>query len=257
MKLSMYLPAVALALVAAPLAAAEPLKLEEETPRINYSLGYQIGGDFKRQGVEMDAEAVVQGIRDALAGAEPQMTPAEMNATLSELKRTVVANQRQRNVERELDYIKEGKEFLEQNARKEGVITTDSGLQYKVIKQGTGKSPGPEDQVTVHYKGTMIDGKPFDSSYKKNKPATFRVNGVIKGWTEGLQLMKEGGKSQLFIPQNLAYGKRGPLAHRTLIFEVELLKVENPPLEGPQDKAKAPDKTQDKAKEQDKAKADQ
>ena len=257
MKLSMYLPAVALALVAAPLAAAEPLKLEEETPRINYSLGYQIGGDFKRQGVEMDAEAVVQGIRDALAGAEPQMTPAEMNATLSELKRTVVANQRQRNVERELDYIKEGKEFLEQNAKKEGVVTTDSGLQYKVIQPGTGKTPGPEDQVTVHYRGTFIDGKPFDSSYKKNKPATFRVNGVIKGWSEGLQLMKEGGKSQFFIPENLAYGDRGPLAHRTLIFEVELLKVEKAPLEGAANKSPAQDKdmAQDKAPAQDKAKA--
>jgi FKBP-type peptidyl-prolyl cis-trans isomerase len=155
----------------------------------------------------------------------------------------VVANQRQRNVERELEYIKEGEAFLEQNAGKEGVITTESGLQYKVIKEGSGKSPGPQDQVTVHYKGTMIDGKPFDSSYKKNKPATFRVNGVIKGWSEGLQLMKEGGKSQLFIPQNLAYGKRGPLAHRTLIFEVELLKVETPPPEGTQGKAKAEDKS--------------
>jgi len=257
MKLSICLPGVVLCLLTSPLLAADALNFEDETTRINYSLGHQIGGDFKRQGVEMNAEAVVQGIRDALSGAESKMTPAEMSATLTELKRKVVANQRQRNVERELDYIKEGKEFLEQNARKEGVITTDSGLQYKVIKQGTGKSPGPEDQVTVHYKGTMVDGKPFDSSYKKNKPATFRVNGVIKGWSEGLQLMKEGGKSQLFMPQNLAYGKRGPLAHRTLIFEVELLKVENPPLEGPQDKAKAPDKTQDKAKEQDKAKADQ
>ena len=257
MKLSIYLPACVLCLLSAPLSAAEPLKLEEETPRINYSLGYQIGGDFKRQGVEMDAEAVVQGIRDALSGAEPQMTPAEMNATLTELKRKVVAEQRKRGIERELDMLKEGEEFMQQNATKEGVITTESGLQYKVINEGSGKSPGPEDQVTVHYKGTMIDGKPFDSSYKKNKPATFRVNGVIKGWTEGLQLMKEGGKSQLFIPQNLAYGKRGPLAHRTLIFEVELLKVENPPLEGPQDKAKAPDKdkAQDKAPAQDKSEA--
>jgi len=257
MKLSICLPVILIWSLSAPLSAAEALKFEDQTTRTNYSLGYQIGGDFKRQGVEMDTEAVVQGIRDALAGAEPQMTPAEMNATLTELKRKVVTNQRQRNVERELDYLKEGKEFLEQNARKEGVVTTESGLQYKVINEGSGKSPGPEDQVTVHYKGTMIDGKPFDSSYKKNKPATFRLNGVIKGWSEGLQLMKEGGKSQLFIPQSLAYGKRGPLAHRTLIFEVELLKVEKPPLEGVQDKAKAQDKTQDKTKAPDKAKTGQ
>ena len=241
MKLSIYLPAVVLCLSSASLTAAEALDFKDETTRLNYSLGHQIGGDFKRQGVEMNAEAVVQGIRDALSGAEPKMTPAEMNTTLMELKRKVVANQRQRNVEKELEYIQQGKEFLEQNAKKEGVVTTDSGLQYKVIKQGSGKSPGPQDQVTVHYKGTMIDGKPFDSSYKNNKPATFRVNGVIKGWSEGLQLMKEGGKSQFFIPQNLAYGKRGPLAHRTLIFEVELLKVEDPPMEDNQ--AKAQNKT--------------
>jgi FKBP-type peptidyl-prolyl cis-trans isomerase FklB len=241
MKLSIYLPVFLVWSLLAPLSAAEPLKLEEETPRINYSLGYQIGGDFKRQGVEMDAEAVVQGIRDALSGAEPQMTPAEMNATLMGLKRRVVADQRKHNVERELDLIKEGEAFMQANAKKEGVITTDSGLQYKVIEAGTGKSPGPEDQVTVHYKGTMIDGKPFDSSYKKNKPATFKVNGVIKGWSEGLQLMKEGGKSQLFIPQKLAYGKRGPLAHRTLIFEVELIAVEEPEQPPTADKEKAPD----------------
>jgi FKBP-type peptidyl-prolyl cis-trans isomerase FklB len=228
-----------LCLSSAPLTATEALDFEDETTRINYSLGHQIGGDFKRQGVEMNAEAVIQGIRDALEGAEPKMTPAEMNTTLTELKRKVVASQRQRNVEKELEYIKEGEAFMQQNAGKPGVVTTDSGLQYKVIKQGSGKSPGPQDQVTVHYRGTFIDGKPFDSSYKKNKPATFRVNGVIKGWTEGLQLMKEGGKSQFFIPQNLAYGKRGPLAHRTLIFEVELLKVETPLAEGKQEKTKA------------------
>lgn len=252
MKLSNYLPAVLLCSLSAPLAAAEALDLENETSRINYSLGFQIGGDFKRQGVEMDAEAVVQGIRDALSGAEPQMTPADMNATLAELKREVVAEQRKRNVENELKFLKEGEAFMQENATKEGVVTTESGLQYKVIEAGSGKSPGPEDQVTVHYRGTFIDGKPFDSSYKKNKPATFRVNGVIKGWSEGLQLMKEGGKSQLFIPENLAYSDRGPLAHRTLIFEVELLAVEKPPKEGVQSKAKA----QETAPAADKATAD-
>jgi FKBP-type peptidyl-prolyl cis-trans isomerase FklB len=238
-KLSIYLPAVFLCSLSLPLAAAETLDLEDPTTRTNYSLGYQIGGDFKRQGVEMNAEAVVQGIRDALSGAEPQMPPAEMNATLMELKRKVVAEQRKRGVENELKYLAEGKAFLEENAKKEGVVTTESGLQYKVITEGTGKRPGPEDQVTVHYRGSLIDGKDFDSSYKKGKPATFRLNGVIKGWSEGLQLMKEGGKSQLFIPQNLAYGSRGPLAHRTLIFEVELISVDTPEPAAAQDKGGA------------------
>ena len=162
-----------------------------------------------------------------------------MRAMLQELKRKVVAEQQRRGVERELELLAEGKKFLEENARKEGVVTTASGLQYKVIKPGTGKSPGPQDQVTVHYRGTHVDGRPFDSSYKKNKPATFKVNSVIKGWSEGLQLMKEGGKFQFFIPQNLAYGGRGPLAHRTLIFDVELISVDKPQPAA----AKAPEKT--------------
>jgi FKBP-type peptidyl-prolyl cis-trans isomerase FklB len=243
MKLSIYLPAVLLCLQSAPLLAVEKLDFENETTRVNYSLGHQIGGDFKRQGVDMDAEAVVQGIRDALEGAEPKMTPAQMKATLMDLKKKVVANQHKRGIEKELEYLAEGKQFMEENAKKEGVVTTQSGLQYKVIEAGSGKSPGPQDQVTVHYKGTFIDGKPFDSSYKKNKPATFAVNRVIKGWSEGLQLMKAGGKSRLFIPENLAYGSRGPLAHRTLIFDVELLAVEEPKKEGPAaDKAEAPEK---------------
>jgi len=254
MKLSIYLPAVVLLSMSAPLMAAEALNFENETTRLNYSLGHQIGGDFKRQGVEMDAEAVVQGIRDALSGNEPQMTPAEMKTTLMELKKKVVADQRKRGIEKELEYLAEGKKFMEENANKEGVVTTESGLQYKVIEAGSGKSPGPEDQVTVHYKGTFIDGKPFDSSYKKKKPATFQVNRVIKGWSEGLQLMKEGGKSQFFIPQNLAYGSRGPLAHRTLIFDVELISVAEPEKQAPAaDKAKAQEKA--KAPEEEKAPA--
>ncbi len=249
MKLSIYLPAFLLCSLSAPLSAAEVLNLEEETTRINYSLGYQIGGDFKRQGVEMDAEAVVQGIRDALSGTDPQMSPAEMNATLTELKRKVVADQRKRNVERELDYLAAGEKFMQENAKKEGVVTTDSGLQYKVIEAGTGKSPGPEDQVTVHYRGTLIDGKEFDSSHKRNKPATFRLNGVIKGWSEGLQLMKEGGKSQLVIPPKLAYGDRGPMGHRTLIFDVELISVGEPPAAAAAAPAAAPAEDEAKAKQ--------
>jgi FKBP-type peptidyl-prolyl cis-trans isomerase FklB len=247
MKFSIFLPAVVLSVLSASLSADEALNLDNETARINYSLGYQIGGDFKRQDVDMDAEAVVQGISDALTGAKPKMSQAEMTTTLMELKRKVVAQQQKRGVENELKYLAEGKEFMEENAKKEGVITTESGLQYKVIEPGSGKSPGPQDQVTVHYRGSFIDGKEFDSSFKKKKPATFAVNRVIKGWSEGLQLMKQGGKSQLYIPQNLAYGSRGPLAHRTLIFEVELLAVEEPKpatTEAPkqqsaQDKAKA------------------
>ena len=228
MRLSIYLPAVLAWSLAMPVMAADALDFEDQTTRVNYSLGYQIGGDFKRQGVEMNAEAVVQGIRDALSEAKPQMDPAAMNETLIELKRKVVAEQQERRKKTEYARLAAGKKFLEENASKEGVITTDSGLQYKIVKEGSGKSPGSQDQVTVHYKGTLIDGKEFDSSYKKDEPASFRLDGVIKGWSEGLQLMKEGGKSQLFVPAELAYGNRGPLGNYTLIFDVELISVDEP-----------------------------
>jgi len=218
-----------LALLASSVNAAGPLKLDNDSARLNYSLGYQVGGDFKRQGVEMNAEAVVKGIEDALSGTEPMMSPQEMHATLAELKRKVVADERTKlrkgRAETELLYLAEGKKFLEENATKPGVKTTASGLQYRIIEAGKGKTPGPADQVTVNYRGTQINGNEFDSSYKRGEPATFRLNGVIKGWTEGLQLIKEGGKIQLFIPPELAYAGRGPLAHRTLIFDVELISV--------------------------------
>jgi FKBP-type peptidyl-prolyl cis-trans isomerase FklB len=136
-----------------------------------------------------------------------------------------VAEQQKQRRESELQMEAAGKKFLEENGKKPGVVTTASGLQYKILEPGSGKNPGPTDEVTVNYRGTLIDGHEFDSSYKRGKPATFPLNGVIKGWTEGLQLVKPGGKIQLFIPSSLAYGDRGPMAHRTLIFDVELLSV--------------------------------
>jgi len=218
-----------LAIQSAGVRAAEPVKLDNRTARINYSLGYQIGGDFKRQGIEMDADAVVKGIEDALSGAEPLMPQKAMSGILMELKRKVVDDERKNlsknRREMELQYLAEGKKFMQENAVKSGVKTTASGLQYKIIEAGKGKAPKPTDQVTVNYRGTLIDGNEFDSSYKHGQPASFPLNGVIKGWTEGLQLIKQGGKIQLFIPSELAYGGRGPLAHRTLVFDVELISV--------------------------------
>ena len=148
----------------------------------------------------MNAEAVVKGIEDALSGAEPGMPADEMRKTLAGLKQKIVADQRAKKQQTELQYLSEGKTFMEENAKKEGVVTTESGLQYKMISEGAGQEPGPTDKVTVNYRGTLIDGKEFDSSYKRGKPATFGLNAVIKGWSEGLQLMKEGGKAQFFIP---------------------------------------------------------
>ncbi len=205
--------------------AEEALNFEDETTRINYSLGYQIGGDFKRQELELNGSAVLQGIEDALGDGEPKMTEADMRKTLMDLKRKVIADQKRRKQEQAEERAAASKRFLEENATKEGVITTESGLQYKILEEGSGKTPGPTDMVTVHYRGTLADGKEFDSSHKRGKPATFQLNRVVKGWTEGLQLLKEGGKAQLVIPPDLAYGDRGPLANQTLIFDVELISV--------------------------------
>jgi FKBP-type peptidyl-prolyl cis-trans isomerase FklB len=225
MRMTTLISVALLAAASGSLYAEESLKLEDETARINYSLGYQIGGDFKRQGVEMNPDAVVKGIEDALSGAEPLIPPEEMKATLMNLKRKVLAEKRARGREAELERIAEGEKFMQENAAKAGVTTTDSGLQYKIIEPGSGKTPKPTDEVTVNYRGTLTNGNEFDSSYERGEPAKFRLDGVIKGWTEGLQLIKEGGKIQLVIPPKLAYGQRGPLGHRTLVFDVELISV--------------------------------
>jgi FKBP-type peptidyl-prolyl cis-trans isomerase FklB len=213
-------------MLSASVGATEQVKLDDRTARINYSLGYQIGGDFKRQGVEMDPEAVVQGIADAMSGAEPKLSQPEMHQILVELKRRVEAAQRTRKGAESEAIHQAGIAFLEENKTKEGVRVTASGLQYKVLREGTGRSPEPFDTVTVNYRGTTVEGNEFDSSYRRGEPAQFNVSGVIPGWTEGLQLMKEGGKYELYVPLDLAYRKRGPLAFQTLIFEVELLEVE-------------------------------
>lgn len=209
--------------------AAEVPGLDTETARISYSLGYQVGGDFKRQGVAVDAAAMLKGVEDAASGAEPAMKPEEMQATINALRQKLVAEQRKRLEEQNRKLEEESQRFLEENAKQAGVVTTESGLQYQIIEPGTGKTPGPTDQVTVNYRGTLVDGKEFDSSYSRNQPTSFQLDGVVKGWAEGLQLIKEGGKIKLFLPPALAYGERGPLAHRTLIFDVELLSVGEPP----------------------------
>jgi len=215
---------VGVALTAPATQADEALDFEDETVRTNYSLGYQVGGDFKRQNIEMNPEALVQGIADALAETEPQMDSEAMQATLVALKRKVTEQERQKKQQREVMLLEEGKAYMAVNADKPGVMTTDSGLQYRVVREGSGSHPVVTDLVTVNYKGSLPDGIEFDSG----EDVTFPLNGVIKGWGEGMQLVREGGKIELVVPPNLAYNNRGPLAHRTLIFEVELIKTEPP-----------------------------
>jgi FKBP-type peptidyl-prolyl cis-trans isomerase FklB len=225
MRFRRTLGALAALTLAGPLSAEEPLDLGDETARTNYSLGYQVGADLKRQGIALDAPAVVKGIEDALSGAEPALGEPEMDEILLGLKRKIVARERTTRREAELEQVAKGEKFLAENAKQPGVVTTASGLQYRILEPGTGKRPGPTDSVTLNYRGTLVEGNPFDDSTERGGPQTFRLGGVIPAWTEGLQLIREGGRIQLFVPPKLAYRDRGPLAHRTLIYDVELISV--------------------------------
>jgi FKBP-type peptidyl-prolyl cis-trans isomerase FklB len=208
--------------------AGEKPALKEERDRVSYSVGYQIGGDFKQQRTDIDPDAFLKGIQDALAEAEPPLNPEEMRAILQEMKAKILAEQRQQKQTAVEQYRGEGREFLAANAKKEGVITLPSGLQYKILREGTGRTPGPDDRVIVHYRGTLIDGREFYNSRRgKETPETFHVGAVIKGMSEALQLIKEGAQWKLFVPADLAYGERGPVGERAVIFDVELIKVES------------------------------
>ena len=199
------------------------LNMDKPMVKISYSLGALMAGNVKAQGADsLDIEALNKGIQDALSGQTLLVDQSEAMG--------LVQNYMQAAAQRKAARAKEvGLAYLEANKTKEGVITTVSGLQYKVMQQGTGKQPTASDRVTVHYIGTLTDGTVFDSSVKRGQPATFSVGGVIRGWTEALQLMKEGDKWMLYIPYDLAYGERGSGGqippYSTLIFEVELLKV--------------------------------
>jgi FKBP-type peptidyl-prolyl cis-trans isomerase FklB len=204
--------------------------LKTQRDKVSYSMGLDIGRMLKMQGVDVDLELVTRGLKDAYTGNQPLLTDEEMQEVLTNFKKEFIAKQQELAKQQGEKNKREEEIFLETNKKKEGVQTLPSGLQYKVLKAGAGKKPTATDTVTVHYRGTLIDGKEFDSSSRRGKPATFPVNGVIPGWTEALQLMEEGAKWELFIPSNLAYGERsaggdiGPNA--TLIFEVELISIE-------------------------------
>lgn len=203
--------------------------LESLQQKASYSYGVDVATRLKQQGIELDVMALNRGIADAYNGAEMALSEEDR----LQAKTSFQTELRDALVKQQADIaeknLAEGKTFLEENAKKPGVITTDSGLQYKILTTGDGKQPKDTDTVTTHYKGTLIDGREFDSSYKRDKPASFPVKGVIKGWTEALQLMHVGDKWQLFIPSDLAYGatKRSELiqANSTLVFELELLGI--------------------------------
>ena len=227
-RLTTNLAALAL-LLCASVASAEGADLKDPKQKLSYAIGTEIGANLKKQGVDIDPKAFSAGLADALAG-KLQMTDAEIKEAMNSARTQLIAKQQAKQQADATVNAKAGETFLAANAKKEGVKTTASGLQYTVLKTGAGKTPGPKDTVKVHYQGTLPDGSVFDSSIARGEPVTFQVDGVIPGWTEALQLMKEGDKWQLVIPPKLAYGaagagdKIGP--NQVLIFEVELIDIE-------------------------------
>ncbi len=212
-------------------AAAPALTTKEQkfSYALGMSIGTQVGGNLKKQSVAVDPALVSQGMKDALSGAKPLLTQEEAQAVLTEVQNEVRKEQQEKMKEAADKNKTEGEAFLVANKSKEGVVTLPDGLQYKILTAGTGPKPAATDSVVCNYRGTLINGTEFDSSYKRGQPATFGVSQVIKGWTEALQLMPTGSKWQLFIPSSLAYGERGAGADigpdATLIFEVELVSI--------------------------------
>ncbi|TLN01710.1 FKBP-type peptidyl-prolyl cis-trans isomerase [bacterium] len=196
----------------------------------SYSMGYEIGLSIKNGGLEADYAKLVQGMRDAIEGKKPRLSLDEMKTQVAALKKRAREYELRKIQEQIVRNAEESEKFLGANKKKTGIRTTESGLQYKILKEGDGNTPTPEDWVRVNYRGTFTDGKEFDSSYARGEPQTVQADGVIKGWTEALQMMKAGSKWQIFVPPHLAYG-RGGLGQKippntVLVFELELLSIE-------------------------------
>lgn len=207
--------------------AAAGFKNERE--KFSYAIGLNIGRSLRQQGAEVDLTALMRGVRDVLENKNPKLTRQESQATMQKNSARLRAGRQERRLKAVEKNKKEGAAFLARNKKKKGVVTLPSGLQYQVLRKGKGKKPKATDTVITHYRGMLLDGSEFDSSYGRRKPATFPVRGVIPGWTEALQLMRVGARWKLFIPSGLAYGERGSGRsigpNATLIFEIELLEI--------------------------------
>ncbi|MBS1914248.1 MAG: FKBP-type peptidyl-prolyl cis-trans isomerase [Bacteroidetes bacterium] len=228
MKRAMILAAfVAVAATMAAHAQA-PVPLKTNVDSISYAIGVQVGSSLRQQSIEIKNEVFMKGLQDAIANKGMQLTAADMQQCLGALQQKVQKQQAEEAAKAGEKNKKDGDAFLAENKKRKGVVTLPSGLQYEVLKEGNGAKPTDASEVSVHYRGTLVDGTVFDSSIDRGEPATFKVGGVIKGWTEALKLMKAGSKWKLFIPPDLAYGEQGtgPIGpNSTLIFEVELLSV--------------------------------
>ncbi len=201
--------------------------LDTEQQKLSYIFGIQVGQNMVAEGVDLEMDAFTAGVADMMAGKQPQLNQEEAGKVIGEFQQKKAAEMaKEMNKKQQISQA-----YMEENAKKDGVITTASGLQYSILKEGDGAKPTAEDKVIAHYKGTLLDGTVFDSSYDRGEPATFPVNGVIQGWQEILPMMKEGGKWEVVIPANLAYGPRGagpnsPIGpNETLKFEIELIAI--------------------------------
>ena len=232
MKFTPFVPlsALAVAITFTSFAQAET-KLTETKDKVSYSIGADIGSTIKRQGIDVDPDKVLIGLKDAYAGGKLAMTDEEMKTTMESFQKDMMAKMTKKREEDAKKNKEAGEKFLAENKKKDGVKTTASGLQYKIVTEGKGEKPKETDTVVTHYRGTTIDGKEFDSSYKRNEPAEFPLAGVIKGWTEGLQLIPVGTTAEFYVPAELAYGDNAPPEigpGQTLIFKVELLSIKAP-----------------------------
>ena len=212
--------------------AADQVTLSDESDRINYSIGHQIGADFKRQKVKLDEQALKLGLQHGQAGNKPLLDSAEMQEVLVELKRNITNKMKKESTaridkRRQIEQQKRdaGKAFMLANKVRQGVKTMPSSMQYMVLKKGEGRKPKIDDYVTFNYRAKTLDGREYDSSFKKGGPVTYRANGVLPGFTEAIQMMQPGAKWEIYLPPEQAYGRQGPLAHQTVILEVELLSI--------------------------------
>ncbi|REJ84755.1 MAG: FKBP-type peptidyl-prolyl cis-trans isomerase [Acidobacteria bacterium] len=213
--------------------SAQEGSLETFEQKAAYAIGVNFGQQLAQDASDIDVDMLVRGLREAIAGEDLQLTDQEIGQTLQQFQQQLMQQRQARMQAEGQENLAAGEAFLAENAQREGVVTTDSGLQYEVIESGEGAKPAATDRVTVHYHGTTIDGEVFDSSVQRGEPVTFGLGQVIPGWTEGLQLMSPGAKYKLFIPAGLAYGQQSPPGakfgpNEALIFEVELISVESP-----------------------------
>ncbi len=231
MKIRGMVVVFGLLLVANTALAAKNLELKTPKDKASYAIGMDMGNSLKKNGVDVNPDALAKALKDVLTDQKTQLTDQEAGTILADMQKEMQGKRQEKMKIQGEKNKTEGTAFLAENMKKEGVKTLPSGLQYKVLTEGGGKSPSATDTVTVQYTGRLVDGTEFDSSYKRGQAATFAVTGVIKGWTEALQLMKEGGKWQLFLPSALAYGETGTVGgpigpNAVLIFDVELVSIQ-------------------------------